>query len=370
MIPRSITNAELAILGLLVEQPRHGYEIEQVITERGMREWTDLGFSSIYYVLGRLEQAGLVTAKAVPAAGRGPSRRVHTVTPAGHGAWHAATLAALSTPVAVDRPFLLGLAHLAGIPTAEATAALAAYATALESRHSELAAQRRAQAPLPWFADALFDHGIALIKAEHAWVTDFINRVSTESPVSPPNTGGSPMPSNAPARMKAFEPQITTLPARTMAVVRTTGDPAETGARAFPALYGAAYALKFALKKQGITFAVEPPCARWFNGPDWRAVPRSEWTAAWALPLPDGTTEVTQKDPAVPVVIETWEYGSVAQVLHLGTYAEEEPTIEKLHAFIAEQGLEIAGPHEEIYLSRPGAANQKTIVRYQVRRPA
>ena len=65
-----------------------------------------------------------------------------------------------------------------------------------------------------------------------------------------------------------------------------------------------------------------------------------------------------------------WEYGSVAQVLHLGTYAEEEPTIDKLHAFIAEQGLEIAGPHEEIYLSRPGAANQKTIVRYQVRRPA
>src|SRR5674476_237830 len=144
------------------------------------------------------------------------------------------------------------------IPTAEATAALVAYATALESRHSELAAQRRAQAPLPWFADALFDHGIALIKAEHAWVTDFIDRVSTESPVSPPNTGGSPMPSTAPARMKAFEPQITTLPARTMAVVRTTGDPAETGARAFPALYGAAYALKFALKKQGITFAVEP----------------------------------------------------------------------------------------------------------------
>jgi len=186
MASRSLTNAELAILGLLVEQPRHGYEIEQVITKRGMREWTDLGFSSIYYVLGRLEQAGLVTARATPAAGRGPSRRVHTVTPAGHGAWRAATLAALSTPVAVDRPFLLGLAHLGGIPTAEATAALSAYATALESRRSELATQRGAQAPLPWFADALFDHDIAMITAEHAWVTDFIDRVPTDSPVSPP----------------------------------------------------------------------------------------------------------------------------------------------------------------------------------------
>ena len=374
MVPRRITNAELAILGLLVEQPRHGYEIDQVITERGMREWTDLGFSSIYYVLGRLEKAGLVTANAVPAAGRGPSRRVHTVTPAGHGAWRAATLATLSTPVDIGRPFLLGLAGLVGISTAEATAALSAYATALETRRGELAAQRTAQAPLPWFVDALFDHGIALITAEHAWVTDFVDRIPTESPDLPLDAGECPMPSTqtapAPARMKPFVPQLATLPARTMAVVRTTGDPAETGARAFPVLYGAAYGLKFALKKEGITFAVEPPCARWFNGPDWRAVPRSEWTAAWALPVPDGTSEVAQKDPATPVVIETWEYGTIAQVLHVGTYAEEEPTIERLHAFIAEQGLEIAGHHEEVYLSRPGAANQKTIVRYQVRRPA
>ena len=377
MAARRITNAELAILGLLVEQPRHGYEIDQVITERGMREWTDLGFSSIYYVLGRLEKSGLVTANAVQAAGRGPSRRVHTVTPAGLDAWRAATLAALSTPAAVGRPFLLGLAGLGVITTDEATDALSAYAAALEARRGELAAQRSAQGPLPWFVDALFGHGIALITAEHAWVTDFADRIPTESPDPPPSTGGDPMPSAAapasthsPARMKPFVPQLATLPARTMAVVRTIGDPTETGARAFPALYAAAYGLKFALKKQGIAFAVEPPCARWFNGPDWRAVPRSAWTAAWALPVPDGTAAVTQKDPATPVVIETWEYGAVAQVLHVGTYAEEEPTIEMLHAFITEQGLEIAGPHEEVYLTRPGAANQKTIVRYQVRQPA
>jgi DNA-binding PadR family transcriptional regulator len=46
-----MTNAELAILSLVVEKPRHGYQIEQVIEERGMREWTEVGFSSIYYLL-------------------------------------------------------------------------------------------------------------------------------------------------------------------------------------------------------------------------------------------------------------------------------------------------------------------------------
>ena len=44
-----MTNAELAVLSLVVEAPRHGYEIEQAIAERGMREWTEIGFSSIYY---------------------------------------------------------------------------------------------------------------------------------------------------------------------------------------------------------------------------------------------------------------------------------------------------------------------------------
>jgi hypothetical protein len=37
----------LAILSLAVEKPRHGYEMEQVIEGRGMREWTEVGFSSI-----------------------------------------------------------------------------------------------------------------------------------------------------------------------------------------------------------------------------------------------------------------------------------------------------------------------------------
>ena len=45
-----MTNAELAILSLIAEQPRHGYQIDQVIQERGMREWTEVGFSSIYYL--------------------------------------------------------------------------------------------------------------------------------------------------------------------------------------------------------------------------------------------------------------------------------------------------------------------------------
>lgn len=163
------------------------------------------------------------------------------------------------------------------------------------------------------------------------------------------------------------DPEIVELPARTMAVVHTAGDPNELGETVFKALYGAAYTLKFDLKKQGIEFKMEPPRARWFAGADWKEVPREQWEAAWGLPVPDGTTDVPQKVPEHPVVVETWAYGTVAQILHLGPYADEEPTIDRLHGFIAEQGYEICGPHEEEYRSMPGAKVQKTVIRYQVR---
>jgi len=66
-----MTNAELAILGLVAEAPRHGYEIEQLIENRGMRNWTEVGFSSIYYILNKLEQRSLIRSHREPAAGRG-----------------------------------------------------------------------------------------------------------------------------------------------------------------------------------------------------------------------------------------------------------------------------------------------------------
>jgi len=78
-----MTNAELAILSLISETPRHGYEIEQIIEKRGMREWTEIGFSSIYYLLNKLEKAGQVESQLIPTQGRGSARRVYQITAGG-----------------------------------------------------------------------------------------------------------------------------------------------------------------------------------------------------------------------------------------------------------------------------------------------
>ncbi len=92
-----ITNRETAILGLLAEKSRHGYEIEKVIKERGYRAWTDIGFSSIYYILNRLEDKGLIESKMIDIEGK-PSRRVYSITEDGISVLQEKVKALLSKP--------------------------------------------------------------------------------------------------------------------------------------------------------------------------------------------------------------------------------------------------------------------------------
>lgn len=161
------------------------------------------------------------------------------------------------------------------------------------------------------------------------------------------------------------DPQIQEMSLQTMAVVYTRGDPNVVGALAMPALYGAVYSLKFALKKKGIDLKIGALRARWPNAAQDL---KDQWVGIWGLPLPDGTAEIPQKVSGVDVKIERWEYGTVAQILHVGLYSEEPATIQRLHDFIAENGYAIAGTHEEEYLTTPKAKVQKTLIRYPIRK--
>ena len=137
------------------------------------------------------------------------------------------------------------------------------------------------------------------------------------------------------------EPQILEMPPQKMAVVYGKGAPDKVFPEVMPALYGSAFTLKFDLKKKGLpTFKVSGLRARY---PDAHLVPKE-------------------------VKLETWEYGTVAQILHLGSYDQEYATIEHLQRFIEGNGYEIAGAHEEEYLTTPDAKVPKTIIRYVVRK--
>jgi len=176
-----MTNAELAILGLILEQPRHGYEIEQVIEERGMREWTEIAFSSIYYILRKLEQKRLIRSQISEGLGKGPARRVYHINGKGKRAWHEATMEVLSMPAAGSDPFLLGLAGLPAIPGEKSILALHDYKDELMQRRDHVKSNwRDSGVDLPLFLDGMFDFSVSMLEARIKWVERFISRMERE----------------------------------------------------------------------------------------------------------------------------------------------------------------------------------------------
>jgi DNA-binding PadR family transcriptional regulator len=172
-----MTSAEFAILSLIVELPRHGYEIEQIIEERGMRDWTEVGFSSIYYLLNKLEKKKLITSRTEHSAGRGPARKVYRITSAGIDACHEATLEALENPHRCYAPIQLGLANLPRVPITVALDALRQHRNGLIERLTHIKARSKAQQPLPYFVEAMFDYSLTTVEAEKKWIEKFIQQL-------------------------------------------------------------------------------------------------------------------------------------------------------------------------------------------------
>jgi len=169
-----------------------------------------------------------------------------------------------------------------------------------------------------------------------------------------------------PPKSSKTEPQTLEMPSQKMAVVHAKGAPGNVFSEFMPALYGSVYTLKFNLKKKGLpTFKVSGLRARY---PDAHLAPKEEWTIIIGLPIPEDTASLPQKVPGIEVKIEQWQYGTVGQILHLGPYDQEYATVERLQRFIEDNGYEIAGVHEEEYLTSPDAKVIKTIIRYPIKK--
>ena len=57
------------------------------------------------------------------------------------------------------------------------------------------------------------------------------------------------------------------------------------------------------------------------------------------------------------------------QIMHIGPYADEPQTVDRMTAFAEEHGYRLRGPHHEIYLGNPATAkpeNLKTVLRHGV----
>jgi hypothetical protein len=167
------------------------------------------------------------------------------------------------------------------------------------------------------------------------------------------------------------DPRITLRPAEPMLVVEATGDPTTVGAQAFGLLFQLYYRSPVTPKGP----QQPAPRARW---PVDFGQPRAEWLGIYALPVPEEMSALPDHTapPGFEAKLTTWDYGEVAEILHIGPYSRERPTIQRLREFIAAEGYVIDGPHEEEYIRGPTMAGPGdperylTILRYQITREA
>lgn len=165
--------------------------------------------------------------------------------------------------------------------------------------------------------------------------------------------------------MKPFTPQLTAHPKRTVLTVTDTGTPKVVFTKVLPSLFGTAYGTKFKVfRPKGKKMEIGHLVSSYPKGPK---TPMSKWVIISDLEISDfvKAKDLIQKNPKLPVRLAQRPAATYAEILHIGPYSKEGPTIKKLHAFIKEQKLTIAGAHEEVYLSRPGP-KAKTIIRYSV----
>ncbi len=182
-----MTDAELAVLSIVAEGPIYGYRVQELVTERGLRTWTHIGTLSIYYILEKLERQGLITSVAEPPVPE-TARREYRITSAGYGVLQTAVMDLLSTPREYANSFELGLANAYVLRTSQIRTAIATYRLELQARLAQARQrQQTAQAEAaPFHVRALFDHRVAMLEAELAWVTRFVAEWESHAPPETP----------------------------------------------------------------------------------------------------------------------------------------------------------------------------------------
>jgi hypothetical protein len=183
------------------------------------------------------------------------------------------------------------------------------------------------------------------------------------------------------------KPEILDIPPMKFLMIDGAGDPNTTQAfrDAVSTLYTVAYTLRFMVKKeQDIAYTVMPLEGLWWmdDMTQFSMERKDDWLWTAMIMQPDFINETMfrqaidearrkKNPPALAAIrLETFREGKAVQIMHIGPYSAEAPTIQALHRFAAESGYELAGKHHEIYLSDPGRTaleKLKTVIRQPVK---
>ena len=180
---------------------------------------------------------------------------------------------------------------------------------------------------------------------------------------------------------------VVDVPEMSFLMVDGHGDPNKSQAyqEVLNALYAVSYTTKFALKRRGVEYTVPPLEGLWWER-DMAAFTqghKDDWDWTMMIMQPQGVTaEVVEQARAeagrkkdLPALARmrfaAYHEGLSMQIMYLGAYADEGPTIIRMHEAIATQGYEPNGKHHEIYVGDPrktAPEKLKTVIRQPIRK--
>jgi DNA-binding PadR family transcriptional regulator len=110
----------VAVLGLLVEQPRHPYDIAYTMQQRHMNEHIKLSMGTLYHVVEQLQRLGWIRPTETAREGRRPERTTYEVTPEGHRQLLDRVRQLVAEPAREYSSFEAGLTFIHQLPPDEA----------------------------------------------------------------------------------------------------------------------------------------------------------------------------------------------------------------------------------------------------------
>ncbi len=175
-------------------------------------------------------------------------------------------------------------------------------------------------------------------------------------------------------------PTIIKIPEMTFFMVDGTGDPntSEEYKNTVQILYNISYTLKMKVIKKETPdkdYVVPPLEGLWYmpKMDEWSMEDKDKWQWTMMIRIPD-FIEDTQIRKALKILKETknpssfsklryekYNEGTCVQIMYLGPYDDEPPTIKKIHQYAEKNGYNLNGNHHEIYLSDPRRIEPKRL---------
>ncbi|MBD3372336.1 MAG: winged helix DNA-binding protein [Candidatus Coatesbacteria bacterium] len=152
-----VPHNEVVVLALLAEGPRYGYEIDAEIKRRGLHRWGRVSFSSIYYLLNKLEEGDLVSFE-YQKHGRYPTRKVYSLTPEGRKVMRVSLFELISEYRPQPSPSMVGVSFIHVLPkelALESLEMLVASAENMLETHKKTIRKVRKLYPLPTVRELL-----------------------------------------------------------------------------------------------------------------------------------------------------------------------------------------------------------------------